>query len=119
LLGARPNAEVGTHLTRHQVLAVPSLYEAFGIAYLEAMGFGLPVLGTTAGAAGELITHAEHGFLVDPGDAAALAHHVRTLQHDRKRLQRMSLAAHRRARAHPTWDDCAGRVRGLIRQLVR
>ena len=36
LLGACPNAEVATHLMQHQVLAVPSLYEAFGIAYLEA-----------------------------------------------------------------------------------
>ena len=44
LLGACPNAEVATHLMHHQVLAVPSLYEAFGIAYLEAMGFGLPVI---------------------------------------------------------------------------
>jgi glycosyltransferase involved in cell wall biosynthesis len=118
-LGVRPNAEVGTHLTQHQVLAVPSLYEAFGIAYLEAMGFGLPVIGSTAGAAGELITHAEHGFLVDPGDVATLAHHIRTLQHDRERLKRMSLAAHRRAREHPTWAACAGRVRGLLQQLVQ
>jgi glycosyltransferase involved in cell wall biosynthesis len=119
LLGACPNAEVAKHLTEHQVLAVPSLYEAFGIAYLEAIGFGLPVIGSSAGAAHELITHAEHGFLVAPGDAAGLAQHICTLQQDRDCLRRMSLAAYRRAQLHPTWAECAGRVRQLLQSLMR
>jgi glycosyltransferase involved in cell wall biosynthesis len=119
LLGARPNAEVVMHLTQHHVLAVPSLYEAFGIAYLEAMGFGLPVIASNAGAAHELVTHTDHGFLVSPGDATALAQHICTLQHDRDRLRHMSLAAYRRAQMHPTWAECAGRVRQLLQSLVR
>jgi len=119
LLGACPNAEVATYLTQHQVLAVPSLYEAFGIAYLEAMGFGLPVIASSAGAAHELITQAEHGFLVAPGDAATLAQHISTLQHDRDCLRRMSLAAYRRAQMHPTWAECAGQVRQLLQSLVQ
>ena len=119
LLGACPNAEVARHLTAHQVLAVPSLYEAFGIAYLEAMGFGLPVIASSAGAAHELITHQEHGFLVAPGDTATLAQYIYTLQRDRDCLRRMSLAAYRRAQLHPTWAECAGRVRNLLQSLVR
>jgi glycosyltransferase involved in cell wall biosynthesis len=119
LLGPCPNAEVATHLTQHQVLAVPSLYEAFGIAYLEAMGFGLPVIASTAGAAHELITHAEQGFLVAPGDAAALTRYLHSLQHDRDCLRRMSLAAYRRAQRHPTWAECAGRVRALLQRVGR
>jgi glycosyltransferase involved in cell wall biosynthesis len=119
LLGACPNAEVATHLMQHQVLAVPSLYEAFGIAYLEAMRFGLPVIASSAGGAHELITQGEHGYLVAPGDAAALAQHIQTLHHDRDGLRRMSLAAYRRAQLHPTWTECAGRVRGLLQSLLR
>jgi glycosyltransferase involved in cell wall biosynthesis len=118
LLGACPNAAVAIHLTHSQVLAVPSLYEAFGIAYLEAMGFGLPVIASTAGAAHELITHTVHGFLVAPGDAATLAEHIRTLQRDRDCLRRMSLAAYRRAQIHPTWAESAGRVRELLQTLA-
>jgi glycosyltransferase involved in cell wall biosynthesis len=119
LLGACPNAEVAAHLTQNQVLVVPSLYEAFGIAYLEAMGFGVPVIASTAGAAGELITHAEHGFLVAPGDATTLARYLHTLQQDRDCLRSMSLAAYRRARMHPTWAESAGRVRALLQGLAR
>jgi glycosyltransferase involved in cell wall biosynthesis len=118
LLGACPNAEVATHLVQHHVLAVPSLYEAFGIAYLEAMGFGLPVIASSAGGAHELITEGEHGFLVAPGDATTLTQHIQMLQHERNRLRRMSLAAFRRAQTHPTWAECAGRVRQLLQSLV-
>jgi len=119
LLGSCPNAEVATQLAEHHVLAVPSLYEAFGIAYLEALGCGLPVIASTAGAAHELIVHGEHGFLVDPGDAGALARHLYTCLDDRVRLQRMSLAAYWRVQSHPTWADSAGRVRELLQTLTR
>jgi glycosyltransferase involved in cell wall biosynthesis len=119
LLGALPNAEVATHLAQSHVLAVPSFYEAFGIACLEAMSVGLPVIASTAGAARELITHAREGFLIAPGDAAALAQHVRALSQDRECLLRMSLAAYRRAMAHPTWAESAGRIRKLLQMFVR
>ncbi|MGH8609631.1 MAG: glycosyltransferase [Gammaproteobacteria bacterium] len=52
---------------------------ALGIAYLEAMRFGLPVIATTAGGAHELVGHGHEGFLVVPGDADALTGHLRLL----------------------------------------
>jgi glycosyltransferase involved in cell wall biosynthesis len=119
LLGACPNAEVAGYLMQHQVLVVPSLYEAFGMAYLEAMGFGLPVIASSAGGAHELIVEGEHGFLVSPGDVASLARHIQTLHHDRGCLRRMSLAAYHRAQLHPTWTECAGQVRELLQRLAR
>jgi glycosyltransferase involved in cell wall biosynthesis len=119
LAGACPHAAVATHMARHQVLAVPSLYEAFGIAYLEALGFGLPVIASTAGAAHELITDGEHGYLVNPGDASTLGRHLSRLHREREDLRRMGLAAHRRARRHPTWSESAGRVRELLQTLAR
>jgi glycosyltransferase involved in cell wall biosynthesis len=119
LLGSCPNAAVATHLTQHHVLAVPSQYEAFGIAYLEALGSGLPIIASTAGAAHELVTHGEHGFLVAPGDAGTLAQHLHTWHRDRSGLRQMSLAAYRRAQQHPTWAESAERVRGLLQNLAR
>jgi glycosyltransferase involved in cell wall biosynthesis len=50
------------------VMVVPSSYEGFGIVYLEGMGFGLPAIATTAGAAGEMITHGGNGYLIEPGE---------------------------------------------------
>ena len=46
-----PDAELAAELAVSHVLAVPSTYEGFGIAYLEAMGFGVvPIAGTEGGA---------------------------------------------------------------------
>jgi glycosyltransferase involved in cell wall biosynthesis len=53
-------------LRQAHVLVVPSSYEGFGIVYLEGMAFGLPAIGTTAGAAGEIINDGGTGYLVEP-----------------------------------------------------
>ena len=51
----------------------PALNEALGIAPLEAMAAGLPIIGTRVGGLPEYIEHGSTGWLVPPGDAAALA----------------------------------------------
>lgn len=88
----------------HHLFVLPS-YEGFGIVYLEAMRFGLPVVAATAGAAHEIVTPGENGFLVAPDDAAALAACVGDLQVNRERLLAMSWAAQQRYARHPTWQQ--------------
>lgn len=105
-------------LRRSHALAVPSRYEGFGIVYLEAMSFGLPVVATAAGGAGEVVTDGETGFLVAPGDERAVAEAVRTLAVDRDRLLEMGRAARRRYEAHPGWGETVDRVRGFIADVA-
>ncbi len=119
LLGALPNAQVAAHLERSQVLAVPSAHEAFGIAYLEAMGFGLPVIASAQGAAGEVLSHGQEGFLVAPGDAEALAQHLTRLHQDRGLLASMGIQARERYAAHPSWADSGRAVRNFLHGLAR
>jgi glycosyltransferase involved in cell wall biosynthesis len=104
-----------TALLRSQhVLAVPSSYEGYGIVYLEGMSFGLPAIATTAGAAREIITHGQDGFLIPPAQAAALAEALGALADDRARLVEMGLAARRRFLAQPTWEQTAGQIRDFL-----
>ena len=119
LLGALPARELAARCAASHLLAVPSSYEGFGIVYLEGMHFGLPAIAGTAGAAKEIITHGQNGFLVPPGDAAALARCLRLLMEDRELLLKMSLAAHRRAAAHPTWNESAARARAFLQSFLR
>ncbi len=95
--GPCPARELAARCAASHLLAVPSSYEGFGIVYLEGMHFGLPAIAGTAGAAKEIIRHGHNGFLVPPGDAAALAHAINLLMEDRELLKRMSLTAHRSA----------------------
>jgi glycosyltransferase involved in cell wall biosynthesis len=117
-LGPLNRKELALHFAESQILAVPSSYEGFGIVYLEGMGFGLPALATTVGAAGEIITHGRDGFLVPPGDSAALAGCIQRLTEDRELLLAMSLAAYRRFLAHPSWEASMARAVDFLHTMV-
>jgi len=99
---------------RAQVMVLPSSYEGFGIVYLEAMSSGLPCIASTSGAAGEIITNGETGFLVPQEDAAALSERLQELAGDPDLRQRMSLAARRRALSHPTWEQTCEQIRSFL-----
>jgi glycosyltransferase involved in cell wall biosynthesis len=118
LLGALSQEELVNLLRSHQVLVVPSSYEGYGIVYLEGMGFGLPAIGATAGAAGEIITEGIDGYLIPPQDSRALAERLIGLSQDRLRLREMSLAARRRYQAQPTWNQTAGQIRGFLQSQI-
>lgn len=117
--GALSNGKLKYALRESHVLALPSSYEGFGIAYLEGMGYGLPAIGGKDGAAHEIITHKKDGFLIQTNDANTLATHLRELANDREKLIQMSLAARQRYLAHPTWDESAAKIREFLCELTR
>jgi len=100
------------------VLVVPSSFEGYGIVYLEGMGFGLPAIGTAAGAAREIISDGVDGFLVRPGDSDFLAGRLGTLQENRELLIRMSLAARQRYLRQPAWEETAPQIREFLHDFL-
>ena len=116
--GPLDNKELIEKMKSAHVLVVPSSYEGFGIVYLEGMAFGLPAIGTTAGAVSEIITDGETGFLVPPDDAKILVERLSTIANDRELLARMSVNALKRYRQQPTWDEAAGRIRDFLYRMV-
>ena len=107
--GSVSNSELQEFYKRNHLLVVPS-YEGFGIVYLEAMSFGLPVIASTAGAAHEIVSLGKNGFLVEPGDVMQLAHWINVLHNDRDLLQQMSLAARQHYDEHPAWEQSAAQI---------
>ena len=101
-------------LKQAHVLAVPSSYEGFGIVYLEGMSFGLPAIGTTAGAAGEIISDGVDGFLIPPGNADLLANRLKFLNEKRDVLLQMGLAARSRYLRQPKWEETASSIREFL-----
>jgi glycosyltransferase involved in cell wall biosynthesis len=119
LHNALDNEPLREKLRQAHVLIVPSSYEGFGIVYLEGMGFGLPAIGTTAGAAGEVIEHGKTGYLIEPNDSTALAKHISRLATDRELLTQLSLNARARYTQQPAWNETAGQIRGFLAGFVR
>ena len=91
-------------LLESHVLVMPSQYEGFGISYLEGMGAGLPAIGSTGGAAHEIIVDGQTGYLVEPGDDVNLAAHLERFCADRDLLAGMGTAALAAFEAFPTWE---------------
>jgi glycosyltransferase involved in cell wall biosynthesis len=118
LLDTVPPKQLVGLLESHHCLAIPSFYEGFGIAYLEAMGFGVPVVATSAGAVPEVINDGREGFLVSPGDVDALTEAINRLIRDRNLLLTMSLAAWKRSLGHPTWAENAARVEEFLHKTI-
>ena len=100
------------------VLVVPSSYEGFGIVYIEGMCFGLPAIGTTAGAAGEVIEPGKTGYLIAPQDVTALTGNLQSLAKDRDQLTRLSLNARERYLRQPSWAGAARNIRDFLYSLL-
>ena len=81
------------------VFLLPSELESFGLAALEAMACGVPVVGSDAGGLPELVRHAETGYLLPVGDIEGMAaRSIEILQDDEHRRE-MGQAGRRRAAA--------------------
>lgn len=83
------------------IFVLPTLREAFGIAYIEAMAAGLPIIGTRISAAPEIVSE-DVGFLVEPNDPHGLAQRIKQLAGDSE--LRRSLGDNGRARARRLFD---------------
>jgi glycosyltransferase involved in cell wall biosynthesis len=118
LSGVLNGEDLAREMASAHLMVMPSAYEGFGIVYLEGMGFGLPAIATTAGAAGELIADGENGFTIPPDNPKALANCLLTLAVDRDRLAQMSLAALVRYACHPTWADSTAAIRQFLLSLT-
>ena len=100
-LGRVSDAELGALYRRASVFAMPSRQEGFGLVYAEAMWWGLPCIGSTADAAGQVIAAGETGELVPYGDVAALGARARAAcSRIASGAARMGEAGRRRAREH-------------------
>jgi glycosyltransferase involved in cell wall biosynthesis len=103
---------------RWQVLAQPSLHEGFGLAALEAMAAGVPVVASATGGLPELVEDERTGFLVPVGDIAALAGRLARLLDDEALRLRMGEAARRRAASSFSVDEMAARTAAVYDELL-
>lgn len=93
-------------LARCHLMALPSVDEAFGVAYVEALACGLPAIGCRGEGGPEEIAAAGPGMvLVPPGDVEALARAI-TDALQPESLRELAAAARRTATEHFSWEAC-------------
>jgi starch synthase len=92
------------------VVVCPSYREGFGVACLEAMAHGRPVVASAVGGLLDLVVDGETGIHVPPGDVPALRSAIGRLLGDRELRRRMGEAGRRRAAEHFSWDAVTRRT---------
>jgi glycosyltransferase involved in cell wall biosynthesis len=103
-LGFVPPEELAQLYARAAVVACPSHREGFGVACLEAMAHGRPVVASAVGGLLDLVVDGETGVHVPPGDVPALRAALERLLGDRELRRRMGEAGRRRAAERFSWD---------------
>ncbi|NAZ37824.1 exopolysaccharide biosynthesis GT4 family glycosyltransferase EpsE [Rubellimicrobium sp. CFH 75288] len=114
LPGAADEGAVVAALHRAHLFALASHHEPLGVAFMEAMAAGVPVIGTAAGGVRELVTHGVDGILVPPRDPAALACAIRDLALRPARAIELSMAG--LSRVEEAFDSRRG-AETLLREM--
>lgn len=105
-------------LAAADVFLLPSEQESFGLAALEALSCGVPVVATTIGGIPELVDAGETGLLSPLGDVEGMARHVLWLVSDRERWAAFSRRARERVLERFKLGPAIDRYEALYRRLV-
>jgi len=98
---------------RASIYCLPSYSEGLPVSVLEAMAAGLPVVSTAIAGTPEAVRDGESGFLITPGDRAALAERLCCLASDASLRASMGQAGRALAEARFGSEAIAGRLRKL------
>ena len=129
-LGPVPDPALPELYRRAAVLALPSVdrtcygrevrvSELLGLAALEAMASGIPVVASRIGGLAEVVVDEETGFLVEPGDLEALGDRLALLLSDRRLAARLGSNARDLVVERFTWQACAERCLAAYQVLGR
>lgn len=119
LMGAMNGRDLVDILADSQLCVMPFSNEGFGIACLEALSYGLPVVASATGAVNEFIHDDLNGFLIPAGDIQRCANIILGLHRDRDHLVRLSQTAHQTALARPGWNDTVDAIHYFLTHLPR
>jgi glycosyltransferase involved in cell wall biosynthesis len=91
LTGAKTGVEKWNEYASADIFIFPSMFkmECFPLVIIEAMQAGLPIVSSRIGAIPEIISHGQHGFLVDEGDTEGFARYIMELHGNKERRIKM------------------------------
>ncbi len=116
--GAVSDEELHRQYQSCDLFVAPSLYESFGLIYLEAMNYAKPVIGCRAGGIPEVIDEGVTGLLAEPGAPDSLAAAIITLLQSPVKLYEMGMAGREQLLAKFTHVQMARRFAAVYRPMI-
>ncbi len=115
-LGPRERGVLPAYYAAAEAVVMPSYYESFGLAALEAMACGTPVVASDVGGLAHLVRHGRTGCLVPPQDPEALAATLTLLLDAPRFRERLGQEAHRVAQGY-AWPRIARQIVQVYRAV--
>jgi len=116
-IGSVSQDELPLHYNAADVCVVPSHYESFGLAALEAAACGRPVVASEVGGLPSIVRNGSTGYLVEPKNSDTMAERLCELLGDDVLRSRMGSAARTHAETLG-WDRAADALLDRYRELV-
>ena len=116
-VGRVPQEELPVYYSAADVCVVPSFYESFGLAALEAMACGTPVVASRVGGISTVVQHGRTGYLKSWRCPEAFANSLEMLISSKSLQHSMGQAARRRAE-DLSWEKIAGRIAAVYQALT-
>jgi glycosyltransferase involved in cell wall biosynthesis len=117
-LGRVSDEELQSLYQTCDLFVAPSLYESFGLIYLEAMNYAKPVVGCRAGGVPEVVEHGSTGLLVEPEAPASLAEALVKMLASPQRLRDFGLTGRQRLLEEFTYLQMARRFERVYRSVI-
>jgi UDP-glucose:(heptosyl)LPS alpha-1,3-glucosyltransferase len=109
--------EIGAYYRASDVFVMPSLFDTFGMAVLEAMAAGVPVIITRNVGARDLVENGVNGFILQDNPSPPDFGECVAMLLDKERRLRMGEMAQREASKH-TWDQIAKQVSAIYEETL-
>jgi glycosyltransferase involved in cell wall biosynthesis len=116
--GEVPHERVPDILARLDVFVMPSTYEGFGVAALEAQATEVPVVASGVYGIPDVVEDGVTGILVPPRDVHAIAGALISLVRDEERRRSMGRAGRRFVAERYSWEENAAQMETLYRDVL-
>ena len=118
VVGKLPLAEVAPYYQRASIFCLPTRLEPFGIVFVEAMAYGLPLVAPDTGAVPDFLEDGRNGYMVPPGDIPALTNALSRLLDDPEKCRKFGKLGYQLARERYTWDKVAEKMKAHIQPFL-
>lgn len=119
LVGSIPHTELPRWLAACDAFVRPSVSEGFGIAFIEAMACGLPLITTPVVAQMGIFKAGQHGLVLPTGAVDDLANCMKELVDNNPIRQRLAAEARRWAVEQYDWDSIVTKIEKIYERAVK
>ena len=112
--GIKQHSEIPLWMNAADLFVLPSLNEGNPTVMFEALGVGLPFIGTAVGGVPEIITSEDYGLLCPPADPECLAEKILMgleKDWDREKIRKYAKQF--------TWEEIAKEVMGVYNEILK